>query len=188
MDASFLLAAPSPTFDAAYFIALLSRVLHLTFAAVVFGGLIYLRFVYPPRPGTSDTDGEPNVDRRALFVSLNMLFLITSGLYNFVVLIKTYDNLPKLYHPLFGIKVLLALGVMFIAALLAGKTSLAQRLQQNAKRWINVALALALSVFILGAVLRSLHELPGTRSAQAPVATEEAEPFLPGIEFRTEPN
>lgn len=177
---SSMLADAEMTFDAAYAVGLLSRVAHTTCAATLLGGLIYMRFVLAPAAADPATDKQAALfaGRRkawAACVGVCTALLLASGLYNFVVFLGTYKNLPALYHPLFGVKFLLALGVMAIMALVAGKTSLAERVRGSLRRWLNVALALALAVFVLGAMLRSFRDLPDAR--QAPPAADEAPAF-----------
>lgn len=168
MDLS-LLAAAEPSFDAGYFLALLSRVCHTACGATLLGGLIYLRFVLAPgAAGADDTQAALFADRRrswALCVAVCSLLLLVSGFYNLVLFMQGYKNLPSLYHPLFGVKFLAALGVMLIAAFLAGKTGIAERMRGKLTKWLNLAIVLALSVFVLGAMLRSFRDLPDARVA-----------------------
>ncbi|TWT48542.1 hypothetical protein [Botrimarina hoheduenensis] len=169
METPFLFAAALPVFDSEYFIALLSRVAHTTCAATLFGGLIYLRFVLAPAAAeSSDPAGVAFAGRRRAWagcVAICTALLLTSGIYNLLQFTRAYENLPKLYHPLFGVKFLLALAVMAIAALLAGKTKLAVRLQGSLKFWSGVALKLAVAVFVISAMLRSFRDLPDARQA-----------------------
>ncbi|CAL1151129.1 unnamed protein product [Cladocopium goreaui] len=166
---SLLFAAAEPNFDAGYLIALLSRVAHTTCGATLLGGLIYLRFVLAPSAaGADDRDEKLFASRRkswAACVAVCTLLLLVSGFYNFFTFNAAYGNLPKLYHPLFGVKFLLALAVMFIAAFLAGKRKVAERMRGKLKFWLNVAIVLALAVFVLGAMLRSFRDLPDARVA-----------------------
>ncbi len=53
-----------------------------------------------------------------------------SGLYNFFMINSNFrGELPRWYHPLFGVKFILAMAVFAIASLLAGRTPLAQRMR-----------------------------------------------------------
>lgn len=169
-----LLANAEVTFDGGYFLALLSRVAHTTCAATLLGGLIYLRFVLAPAAPEGEAEAALFAGRRkswALCVAVCTGLLLLSGFYNLVLVMLGYSNLPKLYHPLFGVKFLLALGVMAISAFIAGKTSLAEKMRGSLTFWLNVALALALSTFLIGAMLRSFRDVPDAREA-APVAEE----------------
>lgn len=189
MDATPLLAAAEPTFDGAYFIALLSRVAHTSCAATLLGGLIYLRFVLAPAAASAD---EPEsvafAGRRRTWagcVAVCTALLLASGVYNLLLFMKAYPGLPKLYHPLFGVKFLLALGVMTIAALLAGKTNLARKMQGSMKRWSGIAIKLALAIFVISAMLRSFRDLPGARDAapdEAPAFAAESDGEIELIE------
>jgi hypothetical protein len=116
-------------------------------------------------------------------VAAATLLLLVSGFYNFFTFIRAYDNLPKLYHPLFGGKFLLSIGLLAIAAFLAGRTERAASMRASAKFWLNVALLLALGVFVCGAMLRSLRDVPGARTLPAPALADDA----PAFETTAEP-
>ncbi len=166
-----LIANAQPNFDAGYFLGLLSRVTHTSCGATLLGGLIYLRFVLAPNAelGEDDLTTAHGNKRRtwALCVMVCSALLLASGFYNFFSFMKAYENLPKLYHPLFGVKFLLGLGVMFLAALIAGKSNLAKKAQKNMTGMLSLAIVLALSVFVIGAMLRSFRDLPDARIAPA---------------------
>lgn len=173
-----LLAAAEVTFDGGYWLSLLSRVAHTTCAATLLGGLIYLRFVLAPATLVDDREAALFAGRRktwAMCVAICTLLLLVSGFYNFFLFLGTYENLPSLYHPLFGVKFLLALAVMAIMALVAGKTNLAQKVRGSLKLWLNVALVASLAIYVIGAMLRSFRDVPDARAAVPQV--EEAPAF-----------
>ncbi|TWT96009.1 hypothetical protein Pla108_30890 [Botrimarina colliarenosi] len=168
MDITAILAAATPTYDAGYLASLLSRVVHTTCAGTLLGGLIYLRFVLAPAAPADGAEAALFADRRktwARCVAACTGLLLLSGFYNLIFVVGAYENLPALYHPLFGVKFLLALGVMVIMALVAGKTSLAERMRGSLKLWLNVALVLCLATYVTGAMLRSFRDLPDARVA-----------------------
>ena len=171
-----LLAAAEPTFDSAFWIALFSRVAHTTCGATLLGGLIYLRFVLAPAAAEAqDPELVAFVGRRrawAICVMICSLLLIVSGLYNLMLFMGAYQNLPKLYHPLFGAKFLLALAVMAISALVAGRSGLAKKMRGSMRGWLNLAIVLALAIFVISATLRSFRDLPDARSASVDAAPE----------------
>jgi putative copper export protein len=178
MDLSPLVAAAQLDFTGPYFVALLSRVFHTTCAATLLGGLIYMRFVLAPATPEGEREAALFHGRRkawAMCVMICTLLLLVSGVYNLILFMGVYKNLPKLYHPLFGVKFLLSIGVMAIMAFIAGKTALAQKMRANLTGWLNVALVMALAVFVLGAMLRSFRDLPDARAAVA--VAEEAPAF-----------
>lgn len=140
---------------------------------------MYLRFVLAPAAvDAQDPELIAFVGRRTawgLCVAICSLLLIGSGVYNLMLVMGNYKNLPPLYHQIFGAKVLLALAVMFIAAVIAGKSSLAQKARANMTTWLNAAIVLALALFVCSATLRSIRDLPDARVA--PPVVEDAPVF-----------
>ena len=88
-------------------------------------------------------------------------FLLLSGIYNFVVVIKQTKadgiELPPTYHMLIGVKFLLALLVMFISAILSGKTEAAERFRGNLRKWLNIGWLASMAIIVIAAILRTLH-------------------------------
>lgn len=144
-------------------VAILSRLFHTTCAATLLGGAVYLRFVLAPAGAGGDTEDVCFAGRRSAWaacVGVSTALLLVSGLYNFVVIVMSNQDLPSPYHAVFGVKFLLAFVVFAIMALLAGKSQTALRVRANMRLWLNVALAVTLAVFALGAVLRSVPKVP----------------------------
>ncbi len=155
-----MLAEATFQFD---YLALLSRVVHTTCGATLLGGLVYLRFVLAPAAPRSDSEAVLFAGRRSAWaacVGVCTLLLLVSGSYNFWLVLTQYEKPVGPYHMLFGIKSLLAIGLFVLMALLAGKTGAAQRLRGNLAFWLNTSLALALAIFVLGAMLRSIPKTP----------------------------
>ena len=66
-------------------------------------------------------------------------------------------KLEPTYHILFGIKFLLALLVMFIASILAGKTAAADRFRGQMRKWLNLGWLAAMAIVIIAAMMRTFH-------------------------------
>lgn len=151
-----LAQAASPTVDGSYVLYLALRVLHLLAAIILVGGLFYAKIVLVPA-GADPFAGNRQVWAR--WVGIASLLLVVSGLMNFINIVgvaKENDlRLPPTYHMLFGIKFLLALLVMFLAAILAGKTALADKFRQHLGLCLNIALAASLAIVIIGSILRT---------------------------------
>jgi uncharacterized membrane protein len=153
-----------PTLDSMYWIMLVSRILHILGAIILVGGLFYLRFVISP---ASPTSGPPHVDqffggRRgawAKWVGIATALLLITGIWNYVQFAKLND-LAKSYHMVAGIKMLAAIAVFLLAALLAGRTTAAENIRLKWRFWLNICLLLALATVILGSVLRSYPHNP----------------------------
>jgi hypothetical protein len=91
--------------------------------------------------------------RWAKFIHLSVALLLLSGIAN-LGLASRYEFQGLNYSMVGGIKMLLALPIFGIASLLAGRGNAAKKIQANAKFWLNVNLVLALSMVLIGGVLR----------------------------------
>ena len=148
--------AARPTVDAAYMLGITSRVLHILSAIVLGGGLFYIKTVFSRR------SSDAFADRRgawAMWVGIASLLLILTGLYNFIAINNAVKaggaKLPSTYHMLFGIKALLAIFVMFVGMILAGKTEAADKFRAAMPKWLNLGWAAVLAIVVLAAVMRS---------------------------------
>jgi uncharacterized membrane protein len=152
-------------------VALVARWLHILAGMMAVGGAIFVRCVLLPAQcvlaeGDCQRLHQELRRRWSKLVALAVLLLLASGLYNFITLVQAYE-LPRWYHPVFGVKFLLAMGVFLIASLLAGRTALAERLRANARAWLSLNLALAVAVVCLSGVLRTA---PRAAKVAAPAA------------------
>jgi uncharacterized membrane protein len=154
-----LLAQTTPAPDGTYILYVVLRSLHILSAMIIVGGLFYAKVILIPA-AVDPYAGSRHVWAR--WVGLASLFLLVSGLMNFMnIMGAAKENgtpLPSAYHILFGIKFVLGLFVMFIAAILAGKTALADKFRQNMGRWLNIAWFAILAIVVIGALLRTFHD------------------------------
>ena len=160
LDSFALLAqAAEPSLDATQLIRLLSRVFHIMFAVIIGGGLFYLRAVLAPAGADACYAGRRAVWAR--WVGAATAFLLATGLYNYISFVRDAKAagapLPSAYHMLFGVKFLLALFVFFVAAILAGKTGLAEKFRGNMAMWLNLAWTAVMAIIVLGALMRTYH-------------------------------
>ncbi len=143
-----------------YVIQLVSRVLHLLSAVILVGGLFYIRTILSPAGADACFAGRRGV--WAKWVGIATLLLLATGFYNFFIIIgeskaEVGVKLPPTYHMLFGVKFLLAMMVMFITAILAGKTEAADRFRTQMGKWLNIAWLAAVAIIVIAAILRTLH-------------------------------
>ena len=151
--------AEMPEFNSEYIIQLVSRILHIMSAIILVGGLFYIRTILAAS-GNEVCYG----DRKSVWsrwVGFTSGLLIATGLYNFFMINNAVkeagDKLPSTYHMLFGIKFLLALALMFLVSILAGKTDLAKKFQSKMSKWTNVSWLIAVAIIVVAAILRTLH-------------------------------
>lgn len=178
MDFSLFADSPVPMLDTMYWVKLASRVLHTSFGAVILGGMVYLRLMF-----AHSAESSPNSamlcfnDRRALWarcVAIATVVLLATGLYNYLAIRADFEKLPRAYHMLFGIKFLVAFPVFFIAAAIAGRKPLADKMRLKMRFWLNVGIAFAVAVFILGAAMRTFQKIPKSIEPSEPIPVARA--------------
>ena len=140
------------------------RWIHILAAITLMGGAIFQRFALMPAAAELDDAAHDRlkVAVRGHWSKLVMMSaggLLLSGLVNIGILIASY-TLAKPYHMIFGVKFLLALVVLYIASLLAGRSAAAERARQNAKSLLTINLVLATIVVCLGGYLRMIDRTP----------------------------
>lgn len=156
----------------------ISTLIHLIVAVLVAGSvMIQWRAVHPAV--TSEEGGDrvkEGIRRRwAPFVHAGSLLLILTGLYQLMVHgLATADYQVELlgaqkldqetedpglrYHMLFGIKFLLAMGVLFIASAMAGRSEALAGIRRNGSTWLGLAVILVIAVIVISRLLSGLPE------------------------------
>jgi uncharacterized membrane protein len=160
-----IFAQSVPHFDGHYFLLLASRVLHVLGSIILLGGMFYLLMIVAPRVGASGS--RPNTDAWfggnraawAKWVGIATVVLLVTGLFNFYSIVTT-SQIAKSYHMLGGIKILVALVIFFFAAILAGKTALAERFREKMRFWLTVTMLVGLVIVVIGSVMRSYPREP----------------------------
>lgn len=150
--------------DSGELLSLVFRWLHILAGMTAVGGTIFARAVVVPT-----LDELPSEQRNALHAAMRARwskivaaaigFLLVSGLYS-VGVITLYYTLPRWYHPVFGVKFLLACVIFMVASLLIGKTAAAEQVRRNARFWLNLNIVLAVLVVGLSGILRCADKIP----------------------------
>lgn len=166
---SLPLAAGEPDVNSVMLLRIVARAIHITCAVILGGGIFYMRTILAPSgPDACFADRRHPWSR---WVMVTSALLLITGLFTFIV----YNRLSKApgatplsgtYHMIFGVHMLLALVVMFIAALVAGKSAGAERARGNINRWLRIAWTSVMAIIILGAMMRMMHEPAPTLIAQ----------------------
>ena len=158
------------------------RLMHILAALTAAGGSIFIWLALLPAvkdlPDGIRQDFHAKVRKRwAPMVGACILFLLVSGLVNFILInrniLKGYD--VSLYHALFGVKFLLALAVFFIASALAGRSPSTQSMRDNASFWAGLNVLFLVVIVTASSIMRGTHiaanpDLP--RKSEAPVPVE----------------
>ena len=165
------------------FLDLVLRWMHILGAAILVGGTIYQRAAWTPEV-KDEAASEQAARIRASWSKLVMAssgMLLLSGLINFVLMLQRFEisdaSFPgSVYHPVFGVKFLLALGVFFISSALAGRSGLAQRLREKEGMWLTLNMVMAIAVVCLAGMLKLAE--------RAPKSSESARPQPPSVALR----
>src|SRR5947209_18569130 len=99
---------------------LVSRWLHVGTAIVLLGGTIFMRFILLPAAMKLATDAHDTLRghllaRWKIVVHAGVALLLATGVYNYIAVMIPQHKGDGLYHALMGVKILLALGICFIA-------------------------------------------------------------------------
>lgn len=142
-------------------VGILFRWMHILAAMTAVGGTIFMRLALLPAASQLSDDARKTLHEAvrshwARPVQISILFLLISGLYNIIFDIGGQYDLSKVryYHPIFGIKVLLALAIFFIASALTGRSPSLQKMRDNRRLWLTVNMVLAILVVCLSGILR----------------------------------
>jgi uncharacterized membrane protein len=173
---------------------LVLRYMHILGAIMLMGGTIFMRFALAPTvltlEGSTRAEFHERVRSRwSKFVMLASGLLLVSGLANMLIYSKMFhfemqpDPLFDLKYPmLVGIKFILALPIFFFASLLAGRSETAKKFQAKTTFWMNVNLALALLMVLIGGLLKFVdreYKKPDETAAVSAAPAESARQILP---------
>lgn len=144
-------------------IRIVVRWLHILPAAVLVGGIIFQWWVLLPASREA-LDEEPReklhgaaLGRWKVLVMLSIILLLASGFYNFFTISLEKAKDQPLYHPLFGVKFLAALGFFFLTSVLGGRSTAFAGMRARPEKWLALNTALALVVVLAGGVLKNLR-------------------------------
>src|SRR5688572_30637351 len=138
--------------DLHFYLGILLRWMHILAAITAVGGTIFARLALVPSLGVLSEDARSKLHEAirqhwARPVQMAISFLIVSGVINIIVIEKSYNvSLVRYYHPVFGIKFLLALVVFFLASALTGTGKATQRFRDNRRYWLTVNMVLAIII------------------------------------------
>jgi uncharacterized membrane protein len=145
---------------------LVLRWLHMFGAAGLLGGLLFMRLALLP-----SLSGLSEEERTKLFSAAARKFspwvgvfaacVLLGGIYNMMGA-RNFEFPGKYYHPVVGVKFLLALAAIGLISMLCGRTASAERLRKNARLWLDLCLLLTLAVVMMGGLLKIAERTPKT--------------------------
>lgn len=153
-------------------VVLISRWIHILAAIVAVGGAVFLRFtLWPSAKSVLDDEQHRRLrdavrSRWARFVHPCIAVLLVTGGLNFVLLALPPKIKALPYHAIFGVKLLMALAVFFLASVLVGRSPGFARMRENSRKWLAVIVILGATIVLVSGVLNQVR----TASTQAKVA------------------
>jgi len=152
-----------------------ARWLHVGSAIVLLGGTICLKFVVAPVLKDQSQELREAIRARwAKFVHGGIAGLLLSGGYNYIKALPLHRG-DGLWHAMVDTKIVLALGVFFIASVLAGRSKGTQKFRDNASKWTAIAVALGLLIVAMSGVAKvAASKQPATPQAATENPSESA--------------
>ena len=138
---------------------LLMRWIHVGTAIVVVGGLIFYRLVFVPvaerilSEEERERLHEPLMRRWKMYIHPPIILFLISGFYNFIFVTSALHQGQRVYHALFGLKFLLALGIFALLIIMTSTMDWSQKLRKNQALW-SVLIVLTAVVVLLGGYMK----------------------------------
>ena len=146
-------------------LGIVSRWLHIGSAIVLLGGSICLKFVVGPVLKDQSQELKEAVRGRwKRFVHAAIGGLLLSGIYNYVKALPLHKG-DGLWHAMVDAKIILALGVFFIASVLVGRSKGTQKFRDNAAKWTTIAILLGLLIVAMSGIAKVAASRPKAEPA-----------------------
>lgn len=152
----------------------LSRFVHVATAITLVGGSVFMLLVLLPAAKTLSEEthrqlAEAIQSRWKRIVHVGILLFLASGFYNYFRAMPQHEG-DGLYHGLVGAKILLALGVFFIASALVGRSNTFRRMRQERGKWVAIMVLLATLIVAISGYVKVRG--PISREASIPTNNE----------------
>lgn len=138
---------------------LLMRWIHLGAVIVAVGGVFFLRMIVHPVLMTLADEQRVAlrgqlIGRWKVIVHACIGLILISGLYNYLAVMRPRHAGQGGYHMLVGIKIMLALGVFFIAEALVGRARAFEGMRRASPTWLLLYLLLAAGIIGISGYLK----------------------------------
>ena len=151
-------------------LVVVSRWLHIGAAIVALGGAAYARAAVLPSLAEALDDESAGKVREAIrrrWAKVThgcIALLLLTGVGNFVMVSMASKVEPMPYHAIFGVKVMAALVIFFLATALAGRSAGLAAIRAQGRKWLSVVLVLGALVVLLSGVLKQVRTTGAARS------------------------
>ena len=157
-----------------WLIDILSRIVHVATAITLVGGSVFTAWVLLPSAKQLSDEAHTTLrsavtGRWKYFVHVGIVLFLLSGLYNYIRAMPLHDG-DGLYHALVGTKILIALGVFFLAEALVGRSAKLEPIRQSRAKWLKVLVLLAAVIVAISGFVK-VRGVPD-RAEPSPAAAE----------------
>ncbi len=141
-----------------FWIDYLSRVTHISTAIALIGGSVFILCVLLPAAKLISEDAHATLSqgiaaRWKRFVHIGILLFLVSGFYNYFRAMPLHKG-DGLYHALIGTKMLLALGIFFIASALVGRSQAFAAMRTQRGKWLGILVLLACVIVLISSFVK----------------------------------
>ena len=155
---------------------LLFRWIHIGTAIVILGGSVFLRFVLMPAAkdlpeAEHDALRERLMGRWRKIVGIGIGLFLISGFYNYIFVTSALHQGQGLYHALFGVKFLLALGLFALFIIMTSTMPWSEKMRKKQGLW-SVLLVLGTAIVLLGGFMKVMPQAGGGEDAAESVRSE----------------
>lgn len=162
-----------------FVVDVLSRIVHVGTAIALVGGSVFMLLVLLPAAQAISEEAHQTLRAAILgrwkrFVHLGIGLFLVSGFYNFFRALPAHQG-DGLYHALVGTKILLALGVFFIASALVGRSAKFEFMRQARGTWLAILVLLASLIVALSGFVK----VRGPRPSEADIPSAKIERVVP---------
>ena len=156
------------------YLSVFFRWFHIGPVILLVGGFAFWRYAVIP---ALSEDASDFTDRLAgkwkMWTYILISLILISGVYQVAVRIRI---MPPIWHMLFFVKLLLAIGVFFLASALVGRSRGLQPIRDNRAKWLSITVILAALIVLVSGVMR--YTPPKEEKEEQQVAVQWVSPRL----------
>ena len=148
-------------------LSVISRWAHVGTAILLVGGTFFIRYVLHPALDSSTPEQNTALmdrvrNRWKRFVHGGIALFFASGLFNYMKAIPSHKG-DAAYHALVGTKMILALGIFFLASALVGRSKGTQKFRDQAPKWTAIVVLLSFVIVAISGLVkvRGVPDKPG---------------------------
>ncbi|MFO0943842.1 MAG: hypothetical protein U0930_24160 [Pirellulales bacterium] len=154
-----------------------SRLIHVLTGIMLLGGSLFSLLVLVPTLEAAEGEAKAKLvdairNRWKRFVHAGIALFLVSGFYNYFVAMPNHKG-DGLYHALIGTKIILALGLFFIASALVGRSAAFEGFRKNSNKWLKIVCLIGIVIVGMSSFLKVRGTKPvlvQTPNGQSPAA------------------